>query len=122
MKNFVAFLLCFVMILSLVSCAQKGPGNDTPPVDNKEQTPSESPNYLEIYKPVLEVYDSAIDSSKSFYSVADQNANDMADGLYGLEDSDKKQCFLSIIDSVALLYGGYGAGDKTSPYHKLSYG
>ena len=130
MKKYIAFLLCLIMLISLVSCGEtknntdltSNTENQNKDIQDSDYSNKKTPTSLEIYKPVLEVYGLAVDELNELYSFVDANSQGSASELFGLEPSREKEWFLGIIDAIYFFYGGHGEEDKTSPHHKLSCG
>ncbi len=136
MKKYLAFLLCFMMIISLCSCGGGNVDNNentTDTIDDttesitdpeKETKPNEeSPNmqlsgYFPNYESILKAYRRAINNFKT----VNTNPLAVAAELFGWQDSIEKEWFLKIDSSAYLFYPGRGKDDSSSPHYKLSCG
>ena len=118
MKNIVAFLLCVVVVLSLLSCQ-----NPHDPIESDVETPPSSEGTplqpTTDYGDMIELYRQAVDACSNYDG---ETSCDSYAKRYGITDAQEKEFFATFMYQTYSHYAGKGKADSLSPIYKLACG
>ena len=117
-KKIVAFLLCLVVVLSLLSCQ-----DPHEPIESDSETPSSSEGApiqpTTDYGDMIELYRQAIDVCSNYDG---ETPCESYAERYGITDTQEKEFFCDLMYGAYSHYAGEGKADSLSPIYKLTCG